>query len=59
MKLFNEDVLHWKDYDYVVINDKLQECFEQISTLVDSELNKTKNNYNFKLVEEHVNKLLY
>tara|TARA_Y100000817_G_scaffold139112_1_gene109102 strand:- start:9 stop:641 length:633 start_codon:yes stop_codon:yes gene_type:complete len=58
MKEFNKDVLHWKDYDYVVINDKLQECFEQISKLVDSELNKTKNNYNFKLVEDHVNKLL-
>ena len=58
MKEFNKDLLHWKDYDYVVINDKLQECFDQISSLVESELNKTKNNYNFKFIEGHVNKLL-
>ena len=58
MKEFNKDILHWKDYDYVVINDKLQDCFEQISSLVDSEINNTKNNYNFKFIEDHVNKLL-
>ena len=58
MKEFNKDILHWKDYDYVVINDKLEDCFEQISLLVDSELNNTKNNYNFKFIEDHVNKLL-
>ena len=27
MKEFNKDILHWKDYDYVVINDKLQRLF--------------------------------
>ena len=58
MKEFNKDILHWKDYDYVVINDKLQDCFEQISSFVDSEINNTKNNYNLKFIEDHVNKLL-
>ena len=58
MKQFEKDLQQWKNYDYVVINDKLQECFDQISSLVDSELNKTKNNYNFKFIEDHVNKLL-
>ena len=58
MKEFNKDILHWKDYDYVVINDKLQDCFEQISSLIDSEINNTKNNYNLKFIEDHVNKLL-
>ena len=27
MKEFNKDVLHWKNYDYVVINDNLQRLF--------------------------------
>ena len=58
MKEFNKDILHWKDYDYVVINDKLQDCFEQISSFVDSEINNTKNNYNLKFIEDHINKLL-
>ena len=58
MKEFNKDVQHWTDYDYVVINDELQNCFKEICTLVDSEINKTKNNYNLKFIEDHVNKLI-
>ena len=30
MQQFKEDVLHWNDYDFVVINDNLQKCFDQI-----------------------------
>ena len=58
MKEFNKDVLHWKDYNYVVVNDQLQDCFNQINMLVDSELNKTNSNYNLKFIENHVNKLI-
>ena len=58
MKEFNKDVLHWKNYDYVVINDKLDNCFEEISALIDSEINKTKNNYNSELIKNHVNSLI-
>tara|TARA_Y100000996_G_scaffold256554_1_gene201903 strand:+ start:104 stop:736 length:633 start_codon:yes stop_codon:yes gene_type:complete len=58
MKEFNKDVLHWKNYDYVVINDKLDNCFEEISSLIDSEINKTKNNYNSELIKNHVNSLI-
>ena len=58
MKEFNKDVLHWKNYDYVVINDKLDNCFKEISALIDSEINKTKNNYNLKSIENHVNSLI-
>ena len=58
MKEFNKDILHWKNYDYVVINDKLDNCFKEISALIDSEINKTKNNYNLKSIENHVNSLI-
>ena len=58
MKQFNKDVLHWKNYDYVVINDKLENCFKEICELIESETNKTKNNYNSKSIENHVNKLI-
>ena len=30
MTQFNEDVLHWKDYDFVVINDDLENCYKKI-----------------------------
>ena len=29
MKQFERDVLHWINYDYVVINDNLEKCFYQ------------------------------
>ena len=45
MQEFNKDILHWKDYDYVVINDKLEDCFKQINILIDSEVNKTSKRY--------------
>ena len=30
MKQFERDVLHWINYDYVVINDDINKCFEKI-----------------------------
>ena len=58
MKQFNKDILHWKNYNYVVINDNLKNCYKEVSSLIESEVNKTKNNYNIQLVEKHVNQLV-
>jgi len=58
MKEFNKDVLHWKNYDYVVINDNLNNCFNQICYLINSEINKTKNNYDKIFIQNHVNELI-
>ena len=30
MNQFNEDITHWENYDFVVINDDLQKCYEEI-----------------------------
>ena len=57
MKEFNKDILHWKNYDYVVINDDLQRCFKEICELIDSFINESKNNYDRKLIEKHISKL--
>ena len=58
MKQFNEDINHWKNYDFVVINDNLDKCYVEVSNLISSEINKTKNSYNIKLIEKHINKLI-
>ncbi len=58
MKEFNKDVLHWRNYDYVVINDELENSFKEICVLIKSESDKTKNNYNLKFIEDHVKKLI-
>ena len=57
MKEFNKDILHWKNYDYVVINDDLQRCFNESCELIDSFINESKNNYDKKLIEKHISKL--
>ncbi len=33
-KSFDEDVKHWSDYDYIVINKNLHNCFEQIEKII-------------------------
>ena len=57
MKEFNKDILHWQSYDHVVINDDLQRCFNEICELIDSFIDKSKNNYDKKLIEKHISKL--
>ena len=31
---FDEDIKHWKDYDYVLVNKNLEVCFKQIETII-------------------------
>ena len=57
MKEFNKDILHWKNYDYVVINDDLQRCFNKICELIDSFIDGSKSNYDRQLIEKHISKL--
>ncbi len=57
MKVFSKDIQHWKNYDYVVINDNLQDCFNQICNLIDSEIYNSANDYSKELIQKHVKKL--
>ena len=34
---FEEDIKHWNDYDYIIINDNLDVCFKQIENIILSE----------------------
>ena len=31
---FEEDVLHWKDYDYILINESIDACFNQLKKII-------------------------
>ena len=57
MKEFSRDVLHWINYDYVVINDNLEECYIKIKNLIDAELNDGSRDYDKNFIRKHVNKL--
>ena len=34
LKCYDEDILHWSDYDYVILNDNLENCFKQIENII-------------------------
>ena len=38
MKQFSRDVLHWINYDYVVINETLESCYSKILALIEAEI---------------------
>jgi guanylate kinase len=35
-KSFDEDIKHWNDYDYIVVNENLDICFRQIETIINN-----------------------
>ena len=34
LKSFDEDIKHWNDYDYIIINKDLKTCFNQIEKVI-------------------------
>ena len=57
MKEFSRDVLHWINYDYVIVNDNLDECYSKISNLIDAEIDNGSKDYDKEYIRKHVNKL--
>tara|TARA_Y100001936_G_scaffold122609_1_gene119874 strand:+ start:276 stop:908 length:633 start_codon:yes stop_codon:yes gene_type:complete len=57
MKQFGRDVLHWINYDYVVINDDLNNCYNKIVNLIDAEINNGSKDYDLEFVRNHIEKL--
>jgi len=57
MKQFERDVLHWINYDYVVINDNLEECFSKINNLIEAETNNGSKDYDLEYIRNHVSEL--
>ena len=37
---YDEDKHHWNEYDYILINDNLENCFSQIEKIIKKELNQ-------------------
>ena len=57
MKQFERDVLHWINYDYVVINDDLESCFLKIKNLIEAEINDGSKDYDENFIRKHIEKL--
>ena len=60
MKQFKKDVLHWKEYDFTVINDKIEKCYKQIINYINSQIKDKKNfKYNKNSIKKHIQTLIY
>ncbi len=58
MRQFSKDILHWVDYDYVVVNDNLENCYNEVNNLIKSEMDKISNSYDAELIKKHINQLI-
>ena len=58
MNQFGRDVLHWINYDYVVINDNLESCYSKIVNLIDAEINNGSKDYDLEFIRRHIEKLI-
>ena len=57
MKQFNEDINHWKNYDFVVINDDLQKCYLEILNFINKKVRNLNCNFDKDKISSHIEKL--
>ena len=59
MKEFYKDIKHWVDYDYVVINDNLDICYNEVIEVIENIISsKKKISFDKQRIEKHVEKLI-
>ena len=57
MKQFNEDIEHWENYDFVVINDDIDRCYNEIIGLINKKKENSDSNYDKNKILNHIQKL--
>jgi len=58
MKEFEKDLIHWSEYDFVAINDNLNNCFNEIFEIIQTKINGKPIDYQKNKIEKHIKKLL-
>ncbi len=58
MNQFKNDVLHWKEYDYVVINNDLEKCYKAIISIIDCEKKGKKFLFDQNKIKEKISELI-
>ena len=58
MNQFKNDVLHWKEYDYVVINNDLEKCYKAIMSIIDCEKKGKKFLFDQNKIKEKISELI-
>ncbi len=59
MKQFRSDLMHWIDYDFIVINDKVEKCYNEIINFIRKQKHKKTNSiYDKKIIKKHIQSLI-
>ena len=58
MNKFNEEVSHWNEYNYVVVNDDLNKCYEEILNIMMSEKKGLNQKQNLSNIKKKINELI-
>ena len=58
LKKFNEEVSHWHEYNYVVVNDDLNICYDKILNIITSEKRGITQKQNLIEIEKKINELI-
>ena len=58
MNKFNEEVSHWNEYNYVVVNDDLNKCYDNILSIMMSEKQGLSQKQNMRDIKKKINALI-
>ena len=58
MSKFNEEISHWNEYNYVVVNDDLESCYNKILKIINSEKKGVKEFQKKGEIEIQIKKLI-
>ena len=58
MNQFKNDALHWKEYDYIVINNDLEKCYKAIMSIIDCEKKGKKFLFDQNKIKEKISELI-
>jgi len=57
MSKFNEEVSHWSEYNYIVINDDLDSCYDKILSIIISEKKGINQKQNLSEIADKIKEL--
>ena len=58
MNKFNEEVSHWNEYNYVVVNDDLNKCYDKILSIIMLEKKGLSQKQNLSDIKKKINELI-
>jgi len=58
MNKFSEEVSHWNEYNYVVVNDDLEECYNKILSIINSEKRGLSQKQDLSDIKNKINELI-